>query len=98
MLGQMSWQSFTVPRRAAMWLIYLGILVFQPALDPTSTWRQWALILVLVVVFLPIYGWTMRHIGSRPYLWRAGTGGPGAVLGVCALIALGVAAAPFNSG
>ena len=99
MLGRMNWQSFTIPRRAAVWLVYLGILVFQPAFDPAATWRQWAPVPLLVVVFLPIYGWTIRHSRSRPYLWRAGAGGgPGAVLGICVIIALGIGAAPLNSG
>ena len=82
-----------------MWLFYLGILVFQPLFDPTATWRQWAFIVLLVVVFLPLYGWTVRKVGGRPFLWRGGEGGgPGAVLGICAIIALGLAAAPLNSG
>ncbi|HLU81838.1 MAG TPA: sensor histidine kinase [Trueperaceae bacterium] len=95
----MNWQSFTVPRRAAVWLVYLGILVFQPALDPSATWREWALIPLLLVVFLPLYGWTIRNSSSRPFLWRSGQGGgPGAVLGICVIIALGIGATPLNSG
>ena len=91
-----------------MWLAYLGILAFQPLFDPTSTWRDWALAVALAVVFIPIYGWTARHVGSRQYLWRSrkpgkpdGTTaphGPGAVMGILVMLALGIAMAPLNSG
>lgn len=97
MLTRMNWQSFTVPRSAAIWLVYLGILVFQPLFDPSTTWRRWALVGALVLVFLPVYGWTTRHAIGRPYVWRRGEGA-GAVLGIVVMIALGLLAAPSNSG
>lgn len=108
MLAAMNWRSFTVPRRAAVWLAYLGILAFQPLFDPNSTWWHWALAVALAVVFIPIYGWTIRHSVSRPFLWRGATPeedngagttrGPGAVLGIVLMLALGIAASPLNSG
>lgn len=108
MLATMNWRSFTVPRRAAVWLAYLGILAFQPLFDPNSTWLHWALAVALAVVFIPIYGWTVRHATSRPFLWRGATSdeqdgagatrGPGAVMGIALMLVLGIAASPLNSG
>src|SRR5690606_34959573 len=113
MLAAMNWRSFTVPRGATMWLAYLGILAFQPLFDPASAWRHWAIAAMLAVVFIPIYGWTTRNVRSRPYLWHARTQreraardgggsavyhGPGAVMGILAMVVLGIAAAPLNSG
>jgi len=38
-----------------VWLVYLGILVFQPAFDPTAGVLDWVTVGVLVAVFLPLY-------------------------------------------
>lgn len=85
-----------VPAADAPWLLYLGFLFMQPLFDPVTSWRTWAWVAVLVVVFIPIYGWTHRVIAARPWLWRSGT--PGAVLGIAAMIALTLIGSLVNSG
>ncbi len=91
----MRWRSFTVPKKSVVWLIYLGTLLFQPALDPTTTWVDWARVPLIIAVFLPVHGWTERHAFERPYLWR---GQPGGLLGIGILLAMGVSLAPVNTG
>lgn len=40
----------------ALWpLVYLGLLVFQPIFDPTSTGLDWAVVVMVVAVFVPLY-------------------------------------------
>src|SRR5690606_22243692 len=89
-------KRFTIPRSSAIWLVYLGMLAVYPAFATAQgDWRPWLTAALIVIVFLPVYGWTERHIGFRPYLWR---GRPGAVLGVLGVIALGVVGSTANPG
>jgi len=85
---------FSVPRSSAVWLVYLGILVVYPALLPQRGWLDWGLVVLLVLIFLPIYGWTQRHVDSRPYFWRHQR--PGAILGVASILLLGLVACRYN--
>jgi two-component system sensor histidine kinase DesK len=43
-----------------IWLVYLGSLVFQPVLDPTTQPIDWILTAALIAAFLPIYLATFR--------------------------------------
>ncbi len=88
--------QFAVPRSEAIWLLYLLFLVFQPLFDPNSTARDWWLIGAMALAFVPVYGWTQRVISNRPYLWRGGVAG--GVLGVLAMVVMGVLLVPTNSG
>ncbi len=94
-LDGMRWRSFTVPRRSLVWLVYLVILAFQPLFDESATWVDWAATGLIVLAFLPVYGWTDRHAASRPYLWD---GRPGGLLGLGVMLAMGVFLAPLNAG
>src|SRR5690606_21282243 len=94
-LDAMSWRSFTVPRGSLIWLVYLATLLFQPLFDPGSDWVDWVLVGLIVLVFLPIYGWIQRHGCDRPYFWRKQ---PGGLLAIGILLALGVLLAPLNAG
>lgn len=85
-----------VPASEAPWLLYLGFLAFQPLFDPTSTGRDWLWIALLIAVFLPVYGWTHRVLGTRPWLWRGGV--PGAVVGIAGMVLLAVVGSAVNSG
>lgn len=38
-----------------LWLVYLGALIFQPALDPDTTAADWVAVVVMIVLFLPLY-------------------------------------------
>lgn len=89
------WRRFAVPRSAALWLIYLVMLVFQPAFDTGRTAADWLAVVAMVVVFIPLYGWTTRHADPRPYFWRRG---PGALVGVAAMALMGLALSAINSG
>ena len=85
-----------VPAGDAPWLLYLGFLALQPSFDPGSTWVDWAWLVAMCVVFVPIYGWTHRNIGTRPWLWRGSV--PGAVLGIAAMVLLGMLGSFVNTG
>lgn len=85
-----------VPAGDAPWLVYLGFLVLQPAFDPDATWRSWVGVALLILVFIPIYGWTHRVIGTRNWLWRDGV--PGGTLGIVGMIALAMGGSLINSG
>lgn len=91
----MSWRAFTIPKRSAVWLVYLGTMVFQPLFDPSATWVDWALTALVILAFLPVYGWTERYACDRPYFWR---GQPGGLLGLSIMLAMGVLLAPVNAG
>lgn len=84
-----------IPRAAAIWLVYLAFLAFQPLFDPDGGLLDWVLVAAMIAVFLPLYGWTMRHLDRRPYLWR---GSPGALAGVAAIGAMGALLSPLNGG
>ncbi len=94
-LDGMSWRAFTIPKRSLVWLVYLGTLVFQPLFDSTATWVDWALTGLVILAFLPVYGWTERHACDRPYFWR---GQPGGLLGIAVMLAMAVFLAPINAG
>lgn len=85
-----------VPAPEVPWLLYLGFLVLQPLLDPTSRWGAWLYLMLLVAAFIPVYGWTHRVIGARPWLWRQGV--PGATLGIAGMVALTIVGSVVNSG
>lgn len=51
-----------------IWLVYLGTLLFQPALDPTAGPIDWILAAVLVAAFLPLYFATFRPNDQRRQL------------------------------
>ncbi len=56
---------------AYIYLVYLGMLVFQPFFDPTATWLNWLAVALLIAVFLPLYFWTWLARGPRR-LWGVG--------------------------
>ena len=37
------------------YLVYLGLLGFQPLFDPSAGWADWALVAAVVTVFVPLY-------------------------------------------
>ncbi|MFO7546556.1 MAG: sensor histidine kinase [Trueperaceae bacterium] len=90
-----AWRRFAVPRPAALWLIYLVMLVFQPAFDSGRSAVDWLTVAAMVVVFVPLYGWTVRHTDPRPYFWRRG---PGALVGIAAMTLMGLFLSAVNSG
>ncbi|MFD5827854.1 sensor histidine kinase [Lentzea sp. NPDC060358] len=67
-------------------LLYLGNLLWSPVFDPGSDWVDWALVAVVVVVFVPLYVLSWH----RPELVRWWCLVPTVVLG--ALVT------PFNTG
>lgn len=89
------WRRFAVPRSAALWLIYLVMLVFQPAFDTGRNSADWLAVVAMVVVFVPLYGWTTRHADPRPYFWRRG---PGALVGIVGMALMGLVLSAVNSG
>src|SRR5690606_749468 len=91
----MSWRAFTISKGSLVWLVYLGTLLFQPLFDSSSTWVDWTLTALIVMAFLPVYGWTGRFACERPYFWR---GQPGVVFGIAIMLAMAVLLAPVNSG
>lgn len=91
----MSWRAFTIPRPALVWLVYLGTMAFQPLFDTTATWLDWALTGLIVLAFLPVYGWTNRFACARPYFWREQ---PGGLLGIAVMLGMAVFLAPVNAG
>jgi two-component system, NarL family, sensor histidine kinase DesK len=48
-----------------IWLAYLGVLFFQPALDTSSVESDWAVAVGLIVLFLPLYVASHREVGDR---------------------------------
>ncbi len=94
-LDGMSWRAFTIPRGQVVWLVYLATLVFQPLFDSTSTWVDWTLTGLIILAFLPVYGWTNRFACDRPYFWRDQ---PGGLLGIGIMLAMAVFLAPINAG
>jgi two-component system sensor histidine kinase DesK len=48
-----------------LWLVYLGAVVFQPALDPDTTTADWVATAAMVVVFLPLYRASLRTRDQR---------------------------------
>jgi len=94
-LDGMSWRAFTISKGSLVWLVYLGTLLFQPLFDSSSTWVDWTLTALIVMAFLPVYGWTGRFACERPYFWR---GQPGGVFGIAIMLAMAVLLAPVNSG
>lgn len=89
------WQRHGIPRHALPWLIYLAALGFQPAFEPSDAVRAWTWVAALVAAFLPIYAWTTRTIELRPFLWPRGSG---AVLGLTAIVVLGLVGSAVNTG
>lgn len=70
-----------------VWLVYLGTLLFQPAFDPTAGPLDWAVVVGLIAVFLPLYFAGFRAADDRRLLQV-----------VAAMAALGVAGSLLNSG
>ncbi len=85
-------------RSSAVYLVYLLFLFFQPLFDPSTVAATWIATGVMTVVFLPVYLWTFPRCTSQPYLWSRERRRPGAVLGIIAMVAIGVASIPINSG
>lgn len=94
-LDGMSWRAFTIPRGQIVWLVYLATMLFQPAFDTSATWVDWALTGLIILAFLPVYGWTGRFACARPYFWR---GQPGGIFGIAVMLAMAVVLAPINAG
>jgi len=70
-----------------LWLVYLGSLLFQPAFNPTAGLFDWAVVVGLIVIFLPLYFASFHPADDRRLL-----------LLVAAMAALGVAGSLLNSG
>jgi len=70
-----------------VWLIYLGTLFFQPAFDPTTRPLDWAVVVGLIGVFLPLYFACFRATDDRQILMIVG-----------AMATLGVVGSLLNSG
>jgi two-component system sensor histidine kinase DesK len=70
-----------------VWLVYLGALFFQPALDPTAGLLDWAFVVALLAVFLPLYVAGHAAADDRQLLLIVG-----------AMAALGVAGSFINTG
>lgn len=70
-----------------LWLVYLVALLFQPALDPGAGLLDWALVVGLIAVFLPLYVAGHRAADGRQLLLIVG-----------ATAALGVAGSQLNGG
>jgi two-component system sensor histidine kinase DesK len=70
-----------------VWLAYLGALFFQPALDPKAGLLDWAAVVALIAVFLPLYEAGYRASNGRQLLLIIG-----------AMAALGVAGSLINGG
>ena len=43
-----------------IWLVYLAVLFFQPALDPTAGPAEWLAVGLLIAAFLPLYRTALR--------------------------------------
>ena len=85
-------------RSSLVYLVYLVFLFFQPLFDPSTTAVTWLAIAAMIAVFVPVYLWTFARSGAEPYLWSRERRRPGAGLGILAMVLLGVASVPFNSG
>jgi two-component system sensor histidine kinase DesK len=48
-----------------LWLVYLGALVFQPALDPDTTAADWVATGLMVAAFLPLYRASLAERDQR---------------------------------
>lgn len=75
-----------MPRRQLLHLAYLSNLLWQPAFDLDRTWVDWAVVVVVPLVFVPLHLASChpdRRVRER-VLW--------------ATTALGVAATPLNAG
>jgi two-component system, NarL family, sensor histidine kinase DesK len=70
-----------------VWLVYLGTLLFQPALDPAAGLLDWVAVVGLIAVFLPLYLAGHRAADDRQLLTI-----------VTAMAALGVVGSLINSG
>ena len=80
---------FRLPRLAIQSYIYLVWLIFlvtQPIFDPNANWVDWALIPLMLALFLPIYFWGCTGSRRRRLLSIAG------------MSLLGLIFVPFNSG
>ena len=70
-----------------VWLVYLGTLLFQPIFDPTAGPFDWAVVVGLIAVFVPLYFASFRPADDRHLLQL-----------VAAMAALGLAGSLLNSG
>jgi two-component system, NarL family, sensor histidine kinase DesK len=70
-----------------VWLVYLGALFVQPALDSTAGLVDWVAVVALVAVFLPLYVVGYRAADDRQLLLIVG-----------AMATLGVAGSVINGG
>ena len=74
-------------RTSSPWyLVYLGLLVFQPLFDPSAGPLDWAVVMATVAVFVPLYLTVERGSGMRRR-WAP-----------IASTLLGLAVLPFNTG
>lgn len=87
---------FGVPRADAPWLIYLAFFFIAPFFEPVQRWQTWVGIVVIIAVFLPLYGWTHRVIDTRPWFMRNGV--PGGAFGIAAIILFTVVFSFVNPG
>ncbi len=85
-------------RSSLVYLAYLVFLIFQPIFDSSTTTLTWLATGVMVLAFVPLYFWTFARLRTEPYLWSRERHRPGAVVGILAMVALGVASIPVNSG
>jgi two-component system, NarL family, sensor histidine kinase DesK len=70
-----------------VWLVYLVALFFQPAFDPSAGLLDWAAVVALIAVFLPLYVAGYRAADDRQQLLIVG-----------AMASLGVAGSLINGG
>lgn len=70
-----------------LWLVYLGSLVVQPASDPDTSTADWIAVVVMIVVFVPLYQASLATRDPR----RLG-------LFVVALAGLGLLGSLVNAG
>jgi two-component system, NarL family, sensor histidine kinase DesK len=87
---------FRIPsRKKVSWDIYVNLvwlvfLVYQPLFTDSSTYRDWLLVLVILVCFLTVYFWTVRQ-SVKKHKVRV-------ISGLTALLALGLVFSTFNAG
>ena len=70
-----------------IWLVYLGALFFQPALDPAAGPLDWVAAFALIALFLPLYAAGHRAVDDRHLLVIVG-----------GMAALAVAGSLINGG